>query len=274
MNPTLNKALLAAAFHFFAATHGAAEAPCLDFRVEKNPGSVGAFSPLYDISGAGVNLKVYNDSFPNDPFAKYDIKGSLFGRRLEDGNSITNENFGGTSGVVIDAEGIYARFSKQTGWPELRIETRLAPDADTRAVVLFSVLANYLPKIPGASSFEDDHQPTQSFSLRQFGDTTLVQGPGLLNVRVDRDFFGQNYRYTVRGRGFGKDFDGADELKFERDGVFLGTGGARIRGCGMDLEIKIDDFGGRRIIVRGAAGDSNPLAAFAMAFVRYLNGVD
>jgi hypothetical protein len=272
MKRMLSAALLLAPFQFFGIASQAAGSPYMNFTVSEVPGFADAFGSSYRVNGSGVNLDVKNNAFQNDPFAKYDITGSMFGRPLGFGNSIMSDNFGGTSGVLIDAEGIYAKFSQRIGWPELWVETRLDSKSDTRAVVVFSVLANYLPPIPGASS-SGGYQPTQSFSLRQFGDMVLVEGSGLSNVRVERmPFGGQNYRYTVRGSGFGKNFDGVDKLEFETDGAFLGAGGARIRGCGMDMEIRMDNFGGPGLTVRGTAGDSNPLAAFAMAFVRYVNG--
>ena len=101
----------------------------------------------------------------------------------------------------------------------------------------------------------------------------LVEGAGLSNLRVERTQSGQGYRYTVRGSGFGKNFD-SDRLELELDNVFLGAGGVSIYGAGMALEIKREDFGGPRIGVRGTAGDSGPLAAFSLALARYLNSVN
>ena len=271
MKRILIAALLLAVSQFSGVVPCAAGTPYMDLTIE-SISSGGNFNPLYRVSGSQVSLDIQNNSFQNDVFAKYSITGSLFGRPLGFGNSIQNDTFGGTSSVIVDADGFYAKFSKQSGWPELRVETRVDPNSDPRAVVLFSVLANYLPTIPGASS-SGGAQPSQSFSLRQFGDSVLVEGAGLSGLRVDRSQ-GQNYSYTVRGSGFGKNFDGADRLVLELDNAFLGAGGLRIRGCGMDLEIKKDDFGGPRLSVRGTAGDSSAVAAFSMSLARYLNGAN
>ena len=249
-----------------------AAAPGMNLTIENLSGGGGNFNPVYRISGPDVSADAQNNSFPNDPFAKYSVTGFMFGRSLGFNNSIQNGNFGGTSSVIVDADGIYAKYSRQAGWPELRVETRLDPNADPRAVVLFSVLANYLPAIPGASA-SGGAQASQSYSLRQFGDSVLVERAGLSGVRVDRSQ-GQNYTYTVHGSGFGKNFDGADRLVLELDNTFLGAGGLRVRGCGLDLEIKRDDFGGPRLSVRGAAGDSGAIAVFSMSLARYLNGVN
>ena len=215
-----------------------------------------------------MNLQVQNNSFQNDPFAKYSVTGSLFGRQLGFNDSIQNDNFGGAAGVIVDAAGIYAKFSRQSGWPELRVETRV-DGTDPRSVILFAVLANYLPTIPGASS-SGAYQPSQSYSLRQFGDSVLADGAGLSGVRMDH----QGYSYTVHGSAFGKNFDGTDRLTLEMDNTFLGNGGVRINGCGISLEIKRDDFGGPRLSVQGTAGDSAPLAAFTMSLARYLNSAN
>jgi hypothetical protein len=261
-------AALLAGFQFSGAVPCAAGAN-MDVTIEDISGGGGNFNPLYRVSGSQVSLDIQNNSFQNDPFAKYSISGSMFGRPMGFNNSIQNDTFGGTSSVIVDSDGFYAKFSKQSGWPELRVDTRVDQNADPRTVVLFSVLANYLPAIPGASS-SGGASASQSYTIRQFGDSVQVDGPGLSNVRVER----QNYTYTVHGSGFGKNFDGADRLVLELDSAFLGAGGLRISGCGMDLEVKRDDFGGPRLGVRGTAGDSSPVAAFSMALARYLNGAN
>ncbi|HAT71838.1 MAG TPA: hypothetical protein DCS63_03385 [Elusimicrobia bacterium] len=268
MKNVFGAALLVAAFQFTGAVPCAAAGPGVNLTIEKMFG----FGAHYLVNGSEVNLDIQNNSFQNDPFARYSITGSMFGRQLGVNNAISNDNFGGAASVIIDADGVYAKFSKQPGWPELRVETRLAANADPRAVVLLSVLANYLPPIPGASS-PGGSQPTQSYSFRQFGDSVLVEGAGLSNLRVERTQSGQGCRYTVRGSGFGRNFD-SDRLELELDNVFLGAGGTSIRGAGMALEIKREDFGGPRLSVRGIAGDSGPLAAFSLALARHLNGAN
>lgn len=269
MKRILFAAALLAASQFSGTVPCAAGTPYMDLTIEDISGGGGNFNPLYRVSGSQVSLDIQNNSFQNDPFAKYSVSGNMFGRQMGFNNSIQNDTFGGTSSVIVDADGFYAKFSKQSGWPELRVETRVDQGADPRAVVLFSVLANYLPTIPGASS-SGGASASQSYTIRQFGDSVQVDGPGLSNVRVDH----QNYTYTVHGSGFGKNFDGADKLVLELDGAFLGAGGLRVRGCGMDLEVKRDDFGGPRLGVRGTAGDSGDVAAFSMSLARYLNSAN
>lgn len=259
-------AALLAASQFSGAIPCAAGAPYMDLTIE-NLSSGGDLNPLYRVSGSQVSLDIQNNGFQNDPFAKYSINGIMFGRPTGFNNSIQNDTFGGTYSVIVDAEGFYAKFSRQSGWPELRVDTRVDQNSDPRAVVLLSVLANYLPALTGASA-NGGMPASQSYTIRQFGDSVQVDGAGLSNVRLER----QNYTYTVRGSGFGKDFDGADRLVLELDNVFLGTGGLRVRGCGMDLEVKRDDFGGPRLNVRGTAGDSGAIAAFTLSLARYLNG--
>lgn len=245
----------------------------LNFSVEKAPGFGGPFDPLYRVYGSGVSLEIKNGGFPNDPYARYEVTGNLFGRQLAAGNSIKHENFGGLAGVQVDAAGMYARFFRQDGWPELNVEARVDPAMDAAGATVFAVLADYLPRINGAAHAPGNYQPASRFRLRQFGpDTVLAEGPGLSNLRVERFPWGRGYRYTVRGSGFGRNFDGgADRLEFETDASFLGPKGIRARGCGMNLEIREDGFAGGRILVQGAAGDSADLVVFTAAFLRYLN---
>ncbi len=270
MKRILSAAILLAIFQFPGTSLCRAAAPYMNFTIEELAGFGNGGNSLYRVSGSDVNLDVQNNSFQNDPFAKYEFRGSMFGRQPDFSDSIQNDEFGGTSGVIVNTQDIYAKFSRQTSFQELRVESRLVPGADPRVVILLSVLANYLPRIPGASSSGGGF-PDQNFTLRQFGDSVLADGAGLADVRIERDGSSQNYRYTVRGSAFGKNFDGPDSLYLEMDGAFLGAGGVRVRGAGMDLEIKKDDFGGPRLTVRGAAGDSAQLALFTMAVARYLN---
>ncbi len=243
----------------------------LNFSVEKGPGFGGPFVPLYRVYGSGVSLEIKNGGFPNDPFAMYEVTGTLFGRKLSSGNSIKHENFGGRTGVQVDAAGMSARFFRQDGWPELSVEARVDPAMDAAGAMVFAVLAHYLPRINGAAHAPGNYQPASRFSLRQLGpDTVLADGQGLSNLRVERFRWGQGYRYTVRGSGFGRNFDGADRLEFETDPSFLGSRGIRARGCGMNLEIREDGFAGGRISVQGDPGDSVDLVVFTAAFIRNL----
>ena len=245
----------------------------LNFTLEKAPGFGGPFNPLYRVNGSGINLEIKNGGFQNDPYARYEVTGNMFGRQLEAGNSIKYENFGGLTGVQIDAAGIYVRFFRQAGWPDLEAETRIDQNMDAGSTLVFAVLANYLPRINGAAHAPGDHKPTMRFQLRQFGpDMVLADGAGLSNVRIDRSRWGNGYRYDVRGSGFGKNFDGADRLTFETDPSFLGPSGLRARGCGLNLEIREEGFAGGRITVLGTAGDSSALVSFVAAFSRYLGG--
>ena len=141
MKRILSALFLLAAVPFYGAVPCAAS-PYMNLTIE-NISSGGNFSPLYRVSGSDVSLDIQNNSFQNDAFAKYSITGLMFGNSLGFDDSIQNDNFGGTSSVLVEAGGIYAKFSKQAGWPELRVETRLPANADPRAVVLLSVLANY-----------------------------------------------------------------------------------------------------------------------------------
>lgn len=248
----------------------AAAGTALDFTLESLGGP---FAPLYRVTGSGVNLEIKYGGFPNDTYAKYDVTGNIFGRQLASGNYIKHEDFGGRTGVQIDAAGMYARFFRQAGWPDLNVETRVDQNMDAASAMVFSVLGNYLPKLNGAANMPGNYQPMARFSLRQFGPgMVLVEGQGLSNLRVERVQWGQGYRYTVRGSGFGKNFDGADRLEFETDASYLGQTGLRVRGCGMNLEIRADGFAGNRITVMGTSGDSSALVVFTAAFARYLQG--
>lgn len=273
MKKTLNSLLLSGVLCAAGVCAQAAAGTTLSFTVEKAPGFGGPFDPLYRVYGSGVNLEIKNGGFPNDPFAEYAVTGSMFGRQLSSGNSIKNEDFGGTTGVQVDAAGMYVRFFRQAGWPDLEVETRIDQGMDAASAMVFAVLADYLPKINGAAHTPGNYQPTMRFRLRQLGpDTVLADGPGLSSLRVERAPLGRGYRYTVRGGGFGKNFDGADKLEFETDAAFLGPTGLRVRGCGINLEIREDSFAGGRIMVQGTSGDSNSLVVFTAAVARYIQG--
>jgi hypothetical protein len=188
MQQTLKLIFSAVVFNLCAAGPGAAGSSTLDFTIRNVPG----YGAVYQVSGSGVNLQAENRSFQNAPFGQYDVTGNMFGRRLPPGGAIRSEDFGGMNGVQLDAAGIYARFIRPAGWPELQFEASMAPDTDAGSVLVLGILANYLPSIPGASAAPAGHSPTLSFTLRQFGnDSIQVAGAGVSNVRVDRFPWGQ-----------------------------------------------------------------------------------
>lgn len=270
----LRKAGFKAVFSMLAALMWGGQAAYgapLNFVIEKYPGLGGPFEPLYMVTGKGIQLEVKNSAFAGDPFAKYDLSGTMFGRKVAPGYSIKHEALGGRTGVQVDSPALYFRQYRQSGWPELHVETRSAGDMDPSGALVLVLLAEHLPRIDGAAHPPSGQPPSAAYSFRQFGeDTTLVEGAGLRNVTVKKMPWGGGSRYMVTGSGFGKNFDGADSLELETDPGYLGNGGMRVSGCGMRLEIREDGFGGGRLIVQGAVGDSVPLTLFTAALRQYL----
>jgi len=242
----------------------------LNFTVSKVSGFSGPFNVVYQVFGGGVSLDIKKDPSQTGAFAKYDVEGNMFGSQLGFDNAIKYDSFGNSSAVMIAAKGIYAKLSKQGGWPgDMEIETRLGNKADIRAVAVFFALANYLPRIPEATNPFGEN-PTMKFKLRKFGNDILVEGTGLSNFRLQQNSLGPRVQYAAKGSGFGKNFDGPDKLEIEIDNTFQSRSEYRVRGCGIDLTMTTDSFGGDpRLTVQGTPGDSTPLAAFVMGFAGY-----
>lgn len=263
-------AIMAAAISLLTGTAGAAQ---MDVSIEKAPpfGS-GPYTLLYRVLGPGTELEINNGAFAAGPFSQYELTGRLYGRTLAAGSAVRHETFASTKGMQLESGEIRTRFFRRQNWPEMEAYAELPANVESRTILFLSSLADYLPALPGA-----DHPPLNlakalKFRLSNLGpDTILVSGDGIENMLLVRTPLGGGYRYTARGRGFGKNFDGPDRFEVETNPDFLGRRGFRARTRSMDIEAREDSFGRGRFSLRGEAGDSAALAFFVTALMRYIS---
>ena len=228
----------------------------------------------FEAIGTGVRLRIDGRSFGSMPL-EYEVEGRIFDRSIghDEKLKITQDSFPATHPITAEGAGLRIRMSRAPAVGNLDMETTLdGSNAETAAVVM--ALLDVLPGPADSTQSLAAQTPAApfpfSYHIYSMGrDQVQVQGPDIW-LSIEKRPWGAGWRYTVKGRGFGKDFDFKDELEVETNPGPIDSMNFQVRGCGIDFSVRSYVFGGgKRLELRGRAGDSAELAAFAMALGRF-----
>lgn len=228
------------------------------------------------VQGRDVDLIVRKREFGPGKPPEYYITGGLFGRQFDLMNAIKikRDEFY-PNPLMMSGAGADIRFTARPEFKQMQAEGKMEESATPRVITALMQVFDSVPAaVLSASKTGKAPQPSaaaaSAFTFQDVSPDLFTVTGREINISVRLRRFSSGVTYEIRGRGFGKNFDAADKLVIETDRIMWGSGGYRISGCGISLEVLDRTIGGsQRIEVSGNPGDSAELSFFAMSVIHY-----
>lgn len=257
----------------FAAFSGgpasALDGPAVDFTVRRT------FSDGYNATGPNTDLTIRRKNW-GPSLTEYEGTGRLLGREFfTPPLLLRRDTFGSRREWSVEAGEISMSLELFPDWQEMSVKIRRNPSlSEGLASALIALLGAFPTGRPlAAETAVAEPDPGEILSyrfLRGGPDLFYVEGPGI-RLHVYRHPWGTGFRYRVRGKGFGVDFDREEELYVETDPTFLGPRGYRIQGSGIALEARHQEFGETSLLqLSGKTTPSGDLSLFAFSLAHYI----